>query len=96
MSQIVTFEITAKKGMEKELLAFFKDTLHETSDFEGCMRVELHTEEQSEGTIFMFEEWKTKQNYENYLAWRGERGDMDKLMQFVDGPPTVRFFNQAD
>ena len=95
MSQIVTFEITAKKGMEKELLAFFKDTLHETSSFDGCIRVELHTEEQSQGTIFMFEEWEKKENYENYLAWRGERGDMEKLMQFVDTAPTVRFFNQA-
>ena len=95
MSQIVTFEITAKKGMEKELLAFFKDTLHETSSFDGCIRVELHTEEQSQGTIFMFEEWEKKENYENYLAGRGERGDMEKLMQFVDTAPTVRFFNQA-
>ena len=43
----------------------------------------------------MYEEWQAREDYEKYIAWRGERGDMEKLMQFVDSSPTVRYFNKA-
>ena len=92
MSTIITFEITAKEGMEAELLSFFTDTLGDTRSFEGCINVNLHTEEESPGTIFMYEEWESKEAYQAYIAWRGERGDMDKLMQYVESKPVNRFF----
>ena len=93
MSIVITFEVIAREGKEAELLAFFTDTLSDTRKFEGCINVDLHTEDQSPGTLFMVEEWASKQAYEAYLAWRGERGDMEKLIQFIQSEPIIRFFN---
>jgi hypothetical protein len=31
--------------------------------------------------------------YEDYLAWRQQRGDMDKLAGALAGPPSIRYFD---
>jgi len=95
MSIVITFEATAKVGEEKELLAFLVDTLADTRKFEGCIKVDAHTEEQSPGTLLLVEKWTTKEAYDAYLAWRGERGDMAKLIQYLQSEPVIRFFNVA-
>jgi hypothetical protein len=33
------------------------------------------------------------QHYENYLAWRQQRGDLDKLATALVGPPSIRYFD---
>ena len=96
MSIVITFEARAQQGKEQGLLDYFRQSLVDTRSFEGCIEVKLHTEEDSPTTLYMYEEWESKQAYENYLAWRGERGDMEKLMEFLEAEPVIRFFEKQD
>lgn len=93
MSITVTFDAAAKAGAADALQALFAETLPDTRKFEGCISVATYSENDRPDTIFMVEEWTSRSAYEKYLDWRRERGDMDKLMNLVQGPPVIRFFN---
>ncbi len=92
MSVVITVEFAAKTGLENEFSTYLIETQDETRNFEGCIKFELHTEEESPGTVFMVEEWTAKEAYFAYLAWRKERGDMAKLRQYMGADPITRFF----
>lgn len=94
MSVIITLEVTAKAGQEDTLRTLFNETLPDTRKFEGCISVEAHSENSRPENIFLFEEWTSKSAYEKYLAWRGERGDLEKLMGLIQGEPVIRFFDR--
>ena len=96
MSIVITFEANAREGMGQELVDYFRQSLVDTRKFDGCIEVKLHSEEDSPTTVYMYEEWESKQAYERYLAWRGERGDMEKLMEFLGAEPVIRFFDKQD
>ena len=94
MSILITFEVTAKAGQEHALRTLFAETLPDTRKFEGCISVALHSENERPDNVFMVEEWTSKSAYEKYLAWRGERGDFEKLMNLIQGEPVIRFFDR--
>ena len=94
MGVIITFDVTAKAGQADALQAFFNETLPDTRKFEGCISVALHSENDHPDNIFMVEEWSSKSAYAKYLAWRGERGDFEKLMNLIKGEPVIRFFDR--
>lgn len=94
MSITITLEITAKAGKEDALRMLFDETLPDTRKFEGCISVEAHSENSHPENIFLFEEWTSKSAYEKYLAWRGERGDLEKLTSLIQGEPVIRFFDR--
>ena len=41
------------------------------------------------------EDWNSRQHYEKYLAWRTERGDLDKLVGWIQGDPSIRYFDNV-
>lgn len=94
MSVIITLDVRAKAGQEGTLRTLFNETLPDTRKFEGCIGVEAHSENSHPGNIFLFEEWASKSAYEKYLAWRGERGDFEKLMNLIQGEPVIRYFDR--
>ena len=44
----------------------------------------------------MIERWRSRADYEAYLAWRTERGDLDTLGAMLAGPPSIRYFDAVD
>ena len=93
MSITITFDVAAKAGEANALQALFAEVLPDTRKFEGCISLEIYSETDRPDTIFMVEEWTSRSAYEKYLDWRRERGDMEKLMNLVQDPPVIRFFN---
>ena len=94
MSIIVTFDVRAKAGQENALRTLFDETLPDTRKFEGCISVAIYSENNHPDNIFMVEEWASKSAYEKYLAWRGERGDIEKLVKLIQREPVIRFFDR--
>lgn len=94
MGVIITFDVTSKAGYEDALRMLFNETLPDTRNFEGCISVVLHSENDHPNNVFMVEEWTSRSAYEKYLAWRGERGDFEKLMSLIQGEPIIRFFDR--
>ena len=96
MSCIVIFEVTAKKGTGTQLVEAFRSILPVTRAKDGCEEVEVTTDAGDADHLLLVERWTTRKNYEDYLAWRQERGDLDVLGEMLAAPPTVRYFNPTD
>lgn len=96
MSVTITLEVEAKEGNLDALKNMFIETLPDTRKFEGCNEVCAYTDEDKPNTVFMIENWDSREKYEKYIAWRGETGAMETLVALVSGPPTIRFFEKFD
>lgn len=96
MTCVVILEVTAKKGTGPQLVETFRALLPDTRNKDGCRSVEVTTNLDNSDNLVLVEYWVTRQHYENYLAWRQQRGDLDKLAEALAGPPSIRYFDLMD
>jgi quinol monooxygenase YgiN len=93
MTCIVILEATAKKGTGAQLVEAFRGLLPDTRNKQGCEAVEVTTNLDDADNLVLVERWATRRDYEAYLAWRQQRGDLDTLGAMLAGPPSIRYFN---
>lgn len=93
MAVRVLLETQAKPGTGADLVAFFRSIMSETRAYEGCLSVDTLQNSDDADNVVLVEEWETRGQYENYLAWRREKGVSDRLMQMLAGPPSIRHFD---
>jgi quinol monooxygenase YgiN len=93
MTCIVILEVTAKKGTGRQLIETFRTILPDTRSKDGCQGVEVTTNLDNPDNLVLVERWATRQHYENYLAWRQQRGDLDNLAGALAEPPSIRYFD---
>ncbi len=96
MPCIVVLEATAKKGTGAQLVEAFRGILPDTRSKEGCQNVDVTVNLDNPDNLVLVERWATRKNYETYIAWRQERGDLDKLGTMLAEPPSIRYFNLTD
>jgi quinol monooxygenase YgiN len=85
MTCIVILEVTAKKGAGMQLVETFRALLSDTRNKDGCQGVEVTTNLDNADNLVLVQRWATRKHYENYLAWRQQRGDVDKLVEASAG-----------
>lgn len=83
MTVFVTLDIELKPEAADAFCDGFQQMLEDTVKFRGFryIRVVRHTE--NPNRVFLFEEWDSVADYETYIAFRTERGDMDMLGQIA-------------
>ncbi|MBT6483012.1 MAG: hypothetical protein HOK53_14105 [Gammaproteobacteria bacterium] len=95
MSTLVIVDLKPKPSEYTSMMDFVGSIIHETRGFDGCQDINIYSENEGEGVIFV-ERWENQQKYEQYLAWRTESGVMDKLAAMLDAPPIIRFAVDAN
>ncbi len=95
MSVLVLVEINVKPGNADDVTNFLRDELHATRGFEGCNGLTFHRNQDDPNTMVAVEDWDSRQHYEKYLAWRTERGDLEKLVGWSQGDPSIRYFDNV-
>jgi quinol monooxygenase YgiN len=93
MTCVVILEVTAKKGTSRQLVETFRGILPDTRNKDGCQSVEVTSNLDNSDNILLVQHWASRQHYETYLAWRQQRGDLEKLAGALDGPPSIRYFD---
>ena len=95
MSILVIFEFNAKPEHTKDITTFLRDGLFHTRGFDGCNSITIHENQDDRNNIVFVENWDSKEQYEKYLAWRTDRGDVDKLISWMASPPSIRRFDNV-
>ena len=95
MSILVLLEVTLKPEKVNDFITFMKNELHHTREFDGCNGVTVHNNQDDSSNMVIVEDWDSRQQYEKYLAWRSERGDLEKLGPLVVGDPSIRYYDNA-
>ena len=95
MSILVILECNTNPANAKDLKDFLRDDLFHTRGFDGCNSITIHENRDDPNNFVFVENWDSKEQYEKYIGWRTERGDMGKLAGWMAGPPSIRQFDNV-
>jgi quinol monooxygenase YgiN len=93
MSVLVLLELAVKPDRLDDMRSDMTAALPDTRAFAGCEEVRAHQNQDDPSTFVIVERWASRADYEKYLAWREERGDLDNLRTMLSGPPSIRYFD---
>jgi quinol monooxygenase YgiN len=96
MSITTVLEIPVVDGKADEFIAILKKTLGDTRARHGCEWVTVHQDQADPNAVVLIERWASKADDEAYREWRAGPGAIDGLGAIVAGPPTIRYFDDAD
>lgn len=89
----VILELRAKEDCIDATRSLFKGLLADTREFDGCTSIYFVKNQDDPQSLMVIEQWDSRPQYEKYLAWRVERGDLDKIAEVTEGEPNIRFFD---
>jgi quinol monooxygenase YgiN len=89
---IVEFPVHAEK--QAEFIAAINKVLVDTRAFDGCVSVTVWTNEKDNDTVWLYEEWATREHQVAYLNWRKETGNTSHLSAFLNGAPRFLWLEQ--
>ena len=95
MSVLVLLEVSLKPENVNDFTNFMKNELHHTRGFDGCNGLTVHKNQDDPTNLVIVEDWDSRQQYEKYLAWRTEKGDLEKLVAWLTGEPSIRYYDNA-
>ena len=75
----------------EELLKILESILPDTRTFKGCQSIIVTHNSDNPNNIVLLEQWDTRADHESYIAWRGERGDLEKLGALLMAPPESKY-----
>ncbi len=90
----VVLEIRAKPEHVDDVLKTLREQLPDTRAYKGCLEVFAYQEQDDPTAFIAIQEWDSRGHYEEYFAWRGERGDLDTLGRFIAQSLAPRFFDK--
>ena len=96
MAVCAILEMKANPGTGNDLVAAFKSTLPETRAFDGCVRIDMLQDSEDADRLVLVEVWETRAHHEKYLAWRREKGDIERRAGSFAERPSINYFDIAD
>jgi len=84
---IVIAEFTGKDSAGPALLECLSKMVRETRKKEGAISIDICVDQDNSDRIVLVERWDSRSHHERYVAYRQERGDIDKIMTMLSGPP---------
>ncbi|ORU89895.1 MAG: antibiotic biosynthesis monooxygenase [Cycloclasticus sp. symbiont of Poecilosclerida sp. M] len=91
MSIDVTLDLQVSEENRAGLISMMEAILPDTRAYKGCQYVLVTSNEDNPLNIVLLEKWDTRAEHEAYLAWRGERGDLEKLGALLTAPPVFKY-----
>ena len=87
MSVVVLLTAKAKEGQYETLVATFKAILPDTAARDGAALIRAAADD-ADQAVKVYEVWDKIESQQAYIAWRKERGDLDKLGALLREAPT--------
>ncbi len=93
MAVSVLVEGVLKEGLVDEFVAICKGACAVTRAYDGCQGINLTLNVDDPKNYVMTEVWDSKENYEQYLAFRTEDGTVDNITGMSEEGPVIRIFD---
>ena len=93
MSVICTVISVIKPECADEFVETLGGMFAETSTHDGFINIRLLKSERDENEFILLQEWETSRHHQAYMAFRGEKGDLDKLAAMTAGPTLIHYWN---
>jgi quinol monooxygenase YgiN len=93
MSVHVTTQLKTRPEHTNTVIAATSQAIQHSLEHEGCEAIHLRQDQDDPANIVSFTQWATRQNYEDYLAWRTETGMTDESDELLTEPLIIAYFN---
>ena len=93
MSTIVIVEAKAKQGLVEDLLTTYSKFTPIARETEGNISLDLIRNQDDPDVIILYQEWESREYYEEYLARFEKLGKRTILQTLVEGDINIRFFD---
>jgi len=94
LTVILDMKFTSE-GFE-EFLVMAAAGLKETREINGFISVVTLQDEEDPRNITLYEQWRCRENFDDYLAWRESQGLLEALNTLSSTPPVWRYFDTLD
>jgi pimeloyl-ACP methyl ester carboxylesterase/quinol monooxygenase YgiN len=91
----VTSLMNVKDNFAADFNGGLSALMRETSSSPGVRSVRAFRNAETVNAILFVEEWESEAAFKAYIAWRTERGDMERLGQMLSKPPEIATWSTA-
>jgi quinol monooxygenase YgiN len=93
MSTHVVTEFHARPGRGDDVEKLLLEILGESLKHEGCEVIRILRDQDDADHVAGFTQWTERRDYENYLAWRTERGFTDTFEAMLTEPLVIHYYD---
>ncbi|HVS42936.1 MAG TPA: antibiotic biosynthesis monooxygenase family protein [Candidatus Dormibacteraeota bacterium] len=95
MSTLVTNELFAQPGRGDDVANLLLEILGESLQWDGCETIRIVRDQDDPDHVAGFTEWTERRNFDDYLAWRTERGFSDTFLAMMTRPFVIHYYDTA-
>ena len=96
MSVVVLLHVQFDESKADEYKAALQSMLPDTRARKGALKIHMLVDKDQPADVAIYEEWETRADHEAYIAWRTERGDMEKLGSMLRAAPSIKYYDVID
>ena len=96
MTVVCLVSIPFDEAKADEYKAALISMLPDTRARKGALKIHLIEDQDQPADVVVYEEWESRKDHEDYLAWRTERGDMDALATMLRAEPSIKYYDVID
>jgi quinol monooxygenase YgiN len=95
MSTHVVTEFHARPGRGDEVEKLLLEILNESLENEGCEAIRILRDQDNADHVAGLTQWTERCNYEDYLAWRTERGFTDTFEAMLTERLVIHYYDEV-
>jgi quinol monooxygenase YgiN len=95
MSALVTNELFAQPGRGDDVANLLLEILGESLQHDGCETIRILRDQDDPDHVTGLTQWTERHNFEDYLAWRSERGFTDTFEAMLTRPFVIHYYDIA-
>ena len=94
MSAFVTNEFHAKPGRGQDVLALLLKLAPESAGRPGCRHISIQRNQGDPDNVVGVTQWETRQNWDDYLAWRTANGFAATFDDMIVRQMMIRYWDE--
>jgi quinol monooxygenase YgiN len=95
MSTLVTNELFARPGRGDDVANLLLEILGESLKHDGCETIRILRDQDDPDHVTGLTQWTERHNFEDYLAWRTQRGFSAAFEAMLTGPFVIHYYDIA-
>src|SRR5690349_3590701 len=93
MSTLVTNELFAQPGRGGDVAILLLEILGESLQHDGCETIRILRDQDDPDHVTGLTQWTERHNFEDYLAWRTERGFTGTFETMLTRPFVIHYYD---
>ena len=85
----ITLAMTLKPEVVDAFCAGLPESIKDTQQRPGFRSIQVVRNQEDPNHLLFVESWESEQDYHDYIAWRTERGDMDRMPDMLASAPKL-------